>query len=165
MHGDGSYYPPGDQVSQRPNSSWTKLPHREAFIAMLKQTFQLNMQDLERVTAQRVRALGRIVPQIAIVSAVDAALMTDYFLSCANRPRQSCNLLFTFLAARPHFILSLRKDHELETQIRIEMLPSLFQNQQCKEVLMSKFHEGSSNQACQMYCSRILKEKQYYLIW
>ena len=40
-----------------------KLPHREAFIAMLKQTFQLNPTDLERMT-RHAQALGRIVPRL-----------------------------------------------------------------------------------------------------
>jgi hypothetical protein len=40
-----------------------KLPHREAFIAMLKQTFQLDPTDLERMT-RHVQALGRIVPRL-----------------------------------------------------------------------------------------------------
>lgn len=40
-----------------------RLPHREAFIAMLKQTFQLDPNDLEQVR-RHVRALGRVVPRI-----------------------------------------------------------------------------------------------------
>lgn len=41
--------------------SLERLSKREAFIAMLKQTFQLNVMDLERMT-RHMRALGRIVP-------------------------------------------------------------------------------------------------------
>ena len=40
-----------------------KLPHRETFIAMLKQTFQLDPTDLERMT-RHAQALGRIVPKL-----------------------------------------------------------------------------------------------------
>jgi hypothetical protein len=40
-----------------------RLSNREAFIAILKQTFQLNLSDLERMT-RHVQALGRIVPQV-----------------------------------------------------------------------------------------------------
>lgn len=38
-----------------------RLSNRETFIAMLKQTFQLNVMDLERMTCH-MQALGRIVP-------------------------------------------------------------------------------------------------------
>jgi hypothetical protein len=40
-----------------------RLSHREAFIAMMKQTFQLNLMDLERMT-RHMQALGRIVPRL-----------------------------------------------------------------------------------------------------
>jgi hypothetical protein len=40
-----------------------RLPHREAFIKMLKQTFQLDLKDMERVK-NHVRCLGRMVPRI-----------------------------------------------------------------------------------------------------
>jgi len=40
-----------------------QLSRREAFIAMMKQTFQLNLMDLERM-ACHVQALGRIVPRL-----------------------------------------------------------------------------------------------------
>jgi hypothetical protein len=41
------------------------LSPREAFIAVLKQTFQLDLHDLERVKAQ-TQALGRIVPRLRV---------------------------------------------------------------------------------------------------
>jgi hypothetical protein len=40
-----------------------RLSSREAFIAMLKQTFQLDLTDLERMT-RHVQALARIIPKI-----------------------------------------------------------------------------------------------------
>lgn len=40
-----------------------RLSPRETFIAMLKQTFQLNLMDLERMT-RHMQALGRIVPRL-----------------------------------------------------------------------------------------------------
>ena len=40
-----------------------RLPNREAFIAMLKQTFQLDLMDLERMT-RHMEALGCIVPRL-----------------------------------------------------------------------------------------------------
>ena len=40
-----------------------RLPHREAFIAVMKQTFQLNLMDLERM-ARHMQALGGIVPRL-----------------------------------------------------------------------------------------------------
>jgi hypothetical protein len=40
-----------------------RLSHREAFIAMLRQTFQLNPTDLERMT-RHVQTLARLVPKV-----------------------------------------------------------------------------------------------------
>jgi hypothetical protein len=40
-----------------------RLPNREAFVVMLKQTFQLNVLDIERMT-RHMEALGRIVPRL-----------------------------------------------------------------------------------------------------
>jgi hypothetical protein len=40
-----------------------RLSRREAFIAMLKQTFQLDVTDLQRMT-RHIKALGRIVPKV-----------------------------------------------------------------------------------------------------
>jgi hypothetical protein len=40
-----------------------KLPHREAFISILKQTFQLDLTDLDRMT-RHAQTLGRIVPRL-----------------------------------------------------------------------------------------------------
>jgi hypothetical protein len=53
-----------------------RLPHREAFIAMLKQTFQLNPTDIERMT-RHMKALGRIVPRL---KAFQLSLPHDYSL-------------------------------------------------------------------------------------
>ena len=53
-----------------------RLAQREAFIALLKQTFQLNLSDLERV-ARHVEALGRIVPR---VPAYRLSMPRDYAL-------------------------------------------------------------------------------------
>ena len=40
-----------------------RLSNREAFIAILKQSFQLNFMDLARMT-RHVKALGRIIPRL-----------------------------------------------------------------------------------------------------
>lgn len=40
-----------------------RLPNREAFIALMKQSFQLDVLDMKRMT-RHIRALGRIVPRI-----------------------------------------------------------------------------------------------------
>jgi len=40
-----------------------RLSHREAFIALLKQTFQLDVTDLDRMT-RHMRALGDLVPRL-----------------------------------------------------------------------------------------------------
>lgn len=40
-----------------------RLPHRDTFIGILKQTFQLDPMDLERMT-RHVQALGRIIPRL-----------------------------------------------------------------------------------------------------
>lgn len=40
-----------------------RLSNREAFIALMKQSFQLNVLDMKRMT-RHIRALGRIVPRI-----------------------------------------------------------------------------------------------------
>jgi hypothetical protein len=40
-----------------------RLSHRETFIAMMKQTFQLDLSDLKRIS-RHMQALGRIVPRL-----------------------------------------------------------------------------------------------------
>jgi hypothetical protein len=42
-----------------------RVPPREAFIAMAKQTFQLDLSDLKRIS-QHMQTLGRIVPRLPI---------------------------------------------------------------------------------------------------
>ena len=42
-----------------------RVSHREAFIAILRQTFQLNLMDLEKMTGH-VQALARIVPRVPV---------------------------------------------------------------------------------------------------
>lgn len=53
------------QPSQASSSaiSLERLSHREAFIAILKQTFQLDLKDHKRMT-RHARALGRMVPRL-----------------------------------------------------------------------------------------------------
>ena len=64
-----------------------RLAQREAFIALLKQTFQLNLMDLERMTSH-MGALGRIVPRLP---AYRLSMPRDYALlqigraSCRDR--------------------------------------------------------------------------------
>jgi energy-coupling factor transporter ATP-binding protein EcfA2 len=53
---------PADQISS-PEIILEPLARREAFIAMLKQTFQLDLSDLERMS-RHASALGRIVPRL-----------------------------------------------------------------------------------------------------
>lgn len=52
-------------ISGTPVSEITleRLSNREAFIALMKQSFQLDVLDMKRMT-RHIRALGRIVPQI-----------------------------------------------------------------------------------------------------
>lgn len=53
---------PADPISAS-DVSLDRLSRRETFIAMLKQTFQLDLRDLERMT-RHTQALGRIVPML-----------------------------------------------------------------------------------------------------